>query len=160
MNQIVSLDDFQGLEEMTSPSTRSSLRQLDLSLGNPVVYQPTEADQNCFIRILRKHSNLRHVDFDPLQETAGSSITPIEAVGTKLCTPLANYWLDLNHCGRGLLLTSSKNSIPQSLWPVVLARVNRMFGNNWKTDIRRASVLYYFLRNGPDIFVSRMGCSS
>jgi Leucine-rich repeat (LRR) protein len=158
MNQIVSLDDFQGLEEMTSPSTRSSLRRLDLSLGNPVVYQPTELDQNRFIRILMKHSNLRAVDFDPLQETAdsqGLSITPIEAVGTKLCTPLANYWLDLNTCGRGLL----RSKTPVSLWPVVLARVDRMFGNDWKTDMRRANVLYYLLRNGPDIFASRMSFS-
>jgi hypothetical protein len=73
---------------------------------------------------------------------------------------LANYWLDLNQCGRGLLFISLKYSIPQSLWPIVLARVNRRFGNNWKTDIRRANVLYYLLRNFPDILVSRMGCSS
>jgi hypothetical protein len=61
------------------------------------------------------------------------------------------YYLNLNQAGRQL---HASPRVPASLWPLVLARINRL----WASDIRikevRASGIYGMLQEHPGVFMS------
>ena len=56
---------------------------------------------------------------------------------------IIQHFLDVNRCGRALLRQG--NNFPLSLWPIVLAKANRVF---FHYEIRRANALYLLL-HGP-----------
>ena len=60
---------------------------------------------------------------------------------------LAEHMLDINRSGR--ILFRDKQSIPLSVWPVVLGRVNQMFADHPQ---RRANAMFYMLRNAHDMW--------
>jgi Leucine-rich repeat (LRR) protein len=60
--------------------------------------------------------------------------------------PQVQYLLDINRCGRILLEGRGITSIPLSVWCRVLERTNNLLDGKVE---RNASVLHFFLRNGP-----------
>jgi hypothetical protein len=60
---------------------------------------------------------------------------------------LAEHMLDVNRSGRSLF--RGKGSIPLSVWPLVLGRVNQIFSNH---SHRQANAMFYMLRNAHDMW--------
>lgn len=66
-------------------------------------------------------------------------------------TRYLQHCLDMHQCG-GFLLTSSRDQIPISLWPLILAKSREL-----DLPSRQANVLYHMLREGP-AFCGRDSC--
>jgi hypothetical protein len=61
------------------------------------------------------------------------------------------YYLNLNQAGRRL---HASPSVPISLWPLVLARINRLWVIDIKRKEMRASGIYGMLQENPGVFMS------
>jgi Ran GTPase-activating protein (RanGAP) involved in mRNA processing and transport len=63
------------------------------------------------------------------------------------CSDEIRYYTHLNKAGRKIL--KDTNSVPMSLWPIILERVNKQ---TWEAT-EKASVIYTLFREGPGIVV-------
>jgi len=65
------------------------------------------------------------------------------------------WWLSLNRGGRRILQSSSKKSVPSSLWPTILERAYNMpfrRSANRASTITNIGVVYYLIRRIPWLF--------
>jgi hypothetical protein len=61
------------------------------------------------------------------------------------------YYLNLNQAGRRL---HARPNVPASLWPLVLARINRLWASDIMRKEMRASGIYGMLQEHPGVFMS------
>jgi hypothetical protein len=92
------------------------------------------------LRILQENPQLRQVD---CHSDSNASKTQLDI----------NHFRDFNRSGR--ILLSNGNVVPLSLWPVVLARANNLFGQDSHARQRRANVIFHLLQ-GPALMQRRV----
>jgi Leucine-rich repeat (LRR) protein len=164
-NRITSFKPF--VPNTTTSSTKplpSRLEMLNLRC-NPLEERPIEQDLEGILALLDTHFHLKDI-------------------GSARRHPKVDYLLDLNRCGRSLLLNGGGSggdddgdtaTLPLSVWPTVLEGIASLLnmdddqddhdrsddhegsyddggdiGTRKKENVERiASVIYYFLRNGP-----------
>jgi Ran GTPase-activating protein (RanGAP) involved in mRNA processing and transport len=61
------------------------------------------------------------------------------------------YYLNLNQAGRRL---HAGRNVPISLWPLVLARINRLWASDMRRKETRASGIYGMLQEHPGVFIN------
>ena len=64
---------------------------------------------------------------------------------------IITYYLNLNQAGRRL---HASPNVPTSIWPLVLARINRLWASDMRRKEMRASGIYGMLQEHPGVFIS------
>lgn len=100
-----------------------------------------------FIRLLRKHPHLWHMDFDDVDEhlpegIAEEQVDFFRAPKVSLCSTI-RVLLHHNRSGKPFLFPASRGDIPLSAWPWAMARVNRNFRFPWQRQEQAKELLSF-----------------
>ena len=157
-----------GLEQFASCTIPSSLKTLRIQGNHRLLLSSSSSatssggggggsgggstGPDVLVKILQIHIRLETIDRDPFWTNSTQR-------------QLIQHWMDVNRAGRRALLTANHNddhqhststsssssssssttSIPNSLWPIILERANRIF-HRWEN--RQANVIFHLLQ-GP-----------
>jgi hypothetical protein len=120
---------------ISSLSSNLSLQTLGLSghnIGDDIA--------GCLADVLAVNSTLQELDLQHNRIT------------DKGISRIITYYLHLNQAGRRLHASPSP-SVPTSLWPLVLARINRLWASDRRRKEMRASGIYGMLQEHPGVFI-------
>jgi hypothetical protein len=131
-------DDLSSIDVLSRAQLPSKLRRLGLRRYSNIMHSSNEYDKQFLVDLLRRNRSL------------GFICTNFHK--TKLHSPLAEHYLDINEIGRCLI--EGEHPIPLSVWSMVLERVNQKLTRRdrrnkfRKLRRRRANAIYYLL-HGP-----------